>query len=285
MASFPFYSDLHEERFLAARALARPGGEHAKICGARTRTGKVCGKVPLKGHDRCLAHAGRTAAREFRERQYQAMLRGKLPYAVFAKAEEKRAVNRLRNAWKRDPWANGRTIDLGPHEARFQEALGTPRGTPRRSRPLCWTGSAGAFVGCKSTGTMIGSGSRPCGANTKPGLTVPVPRPLAGSRWPDRNPSGLSRRQVQDRRRAVQDKEAKMPPAKSVQSLDQDDRAELSQLVTQARDVLAPLFALCLGEDEAMQVAVRFRDTVKYPENSEARRRWLEIQSALRERA
>src|SRR5690606_12457668 len=51
---------------------------------------------------------------------------GRMSWEDFARAEAKRAANRLRARWKKDPWAPGRTIDLGSYEERFQIELGRP---------------------------------------------------------------------------------------------------------------------------------------------------------------
>lgn len=44
---------------------------------------------------------------------------GKLSSVEWQLAEARRAANRLHDRWKKEPWAPGRTIDLGPHEPCF----------------------------------------------------------------------------------------------------------------------------------------------------------------------
>src|SRR5262245_12985472 len=103
----------HLQKFEARRALVRRGGPDQKICGARPRSGTLCRSAPLKGHNRCLRHAGPKAARELRERQLRAVGVGTLSVATFAKLEARRERNRLQRMWRKDPWIDGATIELG----------------------------------------------------------------------------------------------------------------------------------------------------------------------------
>lgn len=111
----------HPATFEDGRSRTRRGGCEAANCGARTRGGGPCRQAPLKGHLRCLRHAGPKAAREFRERQVEAVRRGKLAWSEFQRHEERRARNRLRDAWKKAPWLPGSTIDLGAEEHEFAD--------------------------------------------------------------------------------------------------------------------------------------------------------------------
>lgn len=122
-----FHSDAQEANFAAARVAFQRGQSSAPVCGARTRTSGICRDVPIKGSNRCIRHCGPKAAREYRERQRLAFLRGKIPAVEWFKAEAKRARNRLHDQWKKNPWLPGRTIDLGRHETEFVDAI--------RSRP------------------------------------------------------------------------------------------------------------------------------------------------------
>ncbi len=97
-----FYTEEHEQNFRVANQRVRRGGANAEICGARTRTGSVCQMAPLKGSRRCLRHAGPKAANEYRERQKEQFLSGRLSWTDWTRAEAKRAANRLREKWKRD---------------------------------------------------------------------------------------------------------------------------------------------------------------------------------------
>lgn len=119
-----FQSSDHARKFDAGRALVCRGGQLQAICGARTRSGAPCQSAPLKGHWRCLRHAGPKAARQLRDRQLRALALGKLSIAAFARLEARREANRLRRLWKRDPWVAGATVDLGGHEPAFAEAIG-----------------------------------------------------------------------------------------------------------------------------------------------------------------
>src|SRR4051794_33000312 len=113
---FGFIDASHQAAFESARDQHRRGGGLAKCCGAKTRNGGSCMLPPLEGQTRCLRHAGPNGARRYRDRQLQELAAGHLDPAVFAKAERRRAVNRLKYLWKKNPWVPGATIDLGIHE-------------------------------------------------------------------------------------------------------------------------------------------------------------------------
>jgi hypothetical protein len=93
-------------------------------CGVRTRTGQVCTQIPIsEGKGRCLRHCGPVAAQAHREAQLRQMQTGKTSPAEFARAEARRARNRLTNSWKKNPSLPGRTIDLGASEGAFGDAV------------------------------------------------------------------------------------------------------------------------------------------------------------------
>lgn len=116
-------SAAHSERFHAAAKLVRRGGPLAAVCGARTRSGSACTQEPLAGGVRCLRHGGPKAAAAHRERQLAGLRTGRVTPELFARAEARRARNRLLDLWKRNPSVPGITIDLGADEGRFQDAL------------------------------------------------------------------------------------------------------------------------------------------------------------------
>lgn len=118
-----FKSDAQRENFHAAAGLHRRGGPLSPQCGVRTRTGTICTQVPInEGKGRCLRHCGPEAAQAHRDAQLRQMQTGKTTPEEFARAEARRARNRLTNGWKNNPTLPGQTIDLGPHEWAFQDA-------------------------------------------------------------------------------------------------------------------------------------------------------------------
>lgn len=94
-------------------------------CGARTKSGRACTQIPITDSrtGRCLRHAGPKAAAAHRERQLAGLRSGRVTPEVFARAEARRARNRLLDAWKRNPSVPGATIDLGADEGGFQDSL------------------------------------------------------------------------------------------------------------------------------------------------------------------
>ncbi|WP_156209614.1 hypothetical protein [Pseudorhodobacter wandonensis] len=119
-----FKSDAQRENFISAAKLHRRGGVLSPVCGARTRTGTICTQVPIsEGKGRCQRHCGPGAARAHRETQLRQMQTGKTSPEEFARAEARRARNRLTNGWKKNPSLPGRTIDLGASEGPFVDAV------------------------------------------------------------------------------------------------------------------------------------------------------------------
>ena len=130
-----FKSETQRENFLEAARLHRRGGPLSIACGARSKTGRTCTQVPITGSLRCLRHAGPDAARVHRQNQLAGLRTGRVSPAEFARAETRRARNRLVEGWKRNPSLPGQTIDLGPNEGRFQAALGALGVAPGTALP------------------------------------------------------------------------------------------------------------------------------------------------------
>lgn len=119
-----FKSETQRENFTDKARLHGRGGPLSPTCGVRTRTGRVCTQVPIKeGRGRCLRHCGPDAASAHRKTQLRQMKTGKTSPEAFARAEARRARNKLINGWKKNPSLPGKTIDLGPHEGTFRDAM------------------------------------------------------------------------------------------------------------------------------------------------------------------
>lgn len=118
-----FNSDAQRENFLTAAKTYRRGGVLSPTCGVRTRTGQICTQIPInEGKGRCLRHCGPIAAHANRDAQLRQMQTGKTSPEDFARAEARRARNRLTNGWKKNPALPGQTIDLGQREGAFRDA-------------------------------------------------------------------------------------------------------------------------------------------------------------------
>jgi|GEM_PF-2748609 len=117
-----FKSETQRDRFHRNGALYKRGAPLARECGAKMRTGGKCTQLALAGETRCLRHGGPDAARRFRSRQRAGLETGSVSPDEWARAEERRARNRLQWAWTRDPRLPGRTIDLGVADGEFREA-------------------------------------------------------------------------------------------------------------------------------------------------------------------
>jgi len=119
-----FHSVTQEQRFLSAARAWRRGAPAAPICGARTRTGGVCAQAPIaeSAAGRCLKHAGSKAQNAHAATRHRELRTGKTSPEALARAEARRARNRLIHAWRRNPSLPGATIDLGPWAADFANA-------------------------------------------------------------------------------------------------------------------------------------------------------------------
>lgn len=112
------------ERFTAAGRAWELGAPGVPTCSARTKGGAPCPQPPLRGGPRCLRHAGPKAALAHRERQRARLATGGVTPAEWARAEARRARNKVGSAWRSDPSLPGATIELGPEEeARFRATL------------------------------------------------------------------------------------------------------------------------------------------------------------------
>ena len=118
------FSARSRKRISGPRTCSTGAAGRRKSCAGRGHgTARTCRGKPLTGSMRCIKHAGPRAARAFRERQRKAYLSGNLSHEDWTRAEAKRAANRLRDQWKKNPWLEGRTIDLGEHEQAFSASV------------------------------------------------------------------------------------------------------------------------------------------------------------------
>lgn len=296
---WPFYSPEHEAAFFAARDRHAAGGPEARICGARTRTGKACENIPLKGHHRCLMHCGVRAAREYRERQRQEFLSGKLSAEEWHRAEAKRAANRLQYRWRKDPWLPGATIDLGAHEAAFQDALRRhsvdPDGLPpavadwlrwrfRRYQIDRQDGSKWADVMSARLPERLrkaGPGPRSGTSETRGPIPDPVftpPFKALPAEAPDNWTSKRHRPDMPKGPTKVRGRKQLGPgrPRKDGNMGDRE-RDELSAFAFQHRDTLGPLFEHCTGESDRVGVIRALRNMVQQPRDAGLRAHWAGI--------
>lgn len=290
MADYPFQDEVHQARFEDARALAGRGGALALHCGARTRNGGTCRHAPLVGQTRCLRHAGPKAARAYRQRQFDDMQAGKISYAEFSRSEAKRATNRLRDHWKKNPWVHGRTIDLLEHEMAFQGELlhwnGSRRLPPAIMDWLRWKfrrlqidraqNEAWALLLRDELSRRVReAGNPPAGWVEQP--------PVGPAAWEADVAPVTGKRVKQDARRARREGEIAPLPAPS--NLAAYDPNEVARIVSECRDVLVPLLALCATEDERSGLVAALVHYVKSPPSETApRKAWQAAMSALRSR-
>lgn len=288
-----FLSEEHEDAFVSARAGHNRGGAWRRVCGASTRGGGVCQQPPLSGHTRCLRHAGPKAAQALRLRQIAELAAGRLTPAEFERRELRRAANRTRETWKRDPWAPGRTIDLGDHEERFQVESGVAAaGVPIAPAVLDWLrwryrrlqidrqrGNEWVRVIHEEYPRRLRDAG-PAPVHSDPRAATGI-QPL----WSASSPPVGSRRLGEDRPR---------PPAPTrngnTMKPDRLDNIEvredrLAEVAYQQRDVLAPLLALCFGAGEQRALIRALAIYLDRPTDLAAMRYWTTRAGEVRARA
>lgn len=290
-----FYTETQERNFRKANERVRRGGSDAAVCGARTRTGGACQALPVKGSARCIKHCGPKLARAHRERQRQMFLSGKLSAADWQRAEAKRAANRLRETWKRNPWEPGSTIDLGEHEWAFRQDAGLPSWPTMPPAVLDW-------LRWKYRRLQI---DRKRDTDWMRVLRQELPRrtnavgpppeaviveaehehsSLARS-WQASDTAQFSKRTRPDHP-AVRAPETRPSlrrrgrPASHV-VLTEEERADLSLFIYQHIDVLGPMFERC-REEERAEIVSALRAYLADPNERGPRERWLRIVLAFR---
>jgi len=289
MASFPFRDEQHEGRFAEGRANFRRGGAFAPLCGARTRNSGTCRQAPLAGHSRCLRHAGPKAARAYRQRQLDDMQAGTISYEDFSRSEAKRAANRLRDQWKKDPWVLGRTIDLGEYEMAFQGELlhwnGSRRLAPAILDWLRWKfrrlqidraqNEAWALLLRDELPRLVRvAGEPPAGWSEQP-LSGPAA-------WEVGQAPVSGKRVRRDRLRPKLEADRSALPALS--KSESVDPLEVARIVSSAMDVLRPNLALCRTDDERDGLVAALVNYSREPQSTSRREEWTKLLRALRER-
>jgi hypothetical protein len=283
-----FLNEEHRAAFETARADHRRGGPLAKICGARTRGGAACKLPPLKGHTRCLRHAGPKAARRYREHQLKEVAVGRLEPVIFEAAEQRRAANRQRWLWKKyGPWVPGSTISLGVHEEGFAEALramgyqaaSVPPGIADalrwkyrrfmvdRMRSAEW---AKALEGLTDRIRAAGGPSEDLlgGGQHAPAFTTPhVLPPYSRRRIPNRSwPKGEALSKIN-----FDDEEASS----------MDDASDLNSILIRHRAELAPVLAHCHTAADRLRVTAGYKRILAEPANMQARWDWMGLLQEL----
>lgn len=287
-----FLSDKHEAAFSAGRAEHDRRSVVRRVCGARTRGGGNCQQPPLTGHVRCLRHAGPKAANALRERQIADLAAGRISAAEFEQREMRRAANRLREAWKRDPWTPGQTIDLAEHEHQFQVESGVARlGAPVAPAVLDWLrwryrrlqidrrrDTEWARVVREDYPRRVRD------AGTKPPEFDPRAVGVGKSLWTAAPPPPGSRRARADQPHAPRPS----PQAKTAKPSYLDDfdvgEADLARVAYEHRDVLGPLLRLCHGVSEQRLVLRALTHYLGRTGDLAALKNWLAVVATLRAR-
>lgn len=302
-SSTGFYSDEHAQRFRDASRATRFGAVARQICGARTRTGGVCSRAPIReGKGRCLNHAGPHAARLHRERQRQDFLSGKISAEEWNQAEARRAANRLGELWKKSPWAPGRTIDLGPAEGALREELSdwgldVDALAPAVADWLRWkyrrlvldarhTGRARsrwqAVLADDLPRRVRRAGTRPVGfcGSAEGAEGVDAAEPLAPGRalWrADGAPDTTSRRRRPELLKAppkVRTKGYSRPGRPRTAAAGEDEMAGLMAIYRDHVALLAPMLERCPTDAHRVLVLRALRDYLNTPQERAAHVRW-----------
>ena len=315
------HSEEHEAAFAAARALFGRGGPNAPICGARNRKGSICRQVPIKeGQGRCLSHAGPAAARAFRERQRRAFMAGKISADDWRAAEAKRAANSLRWAWKRNPWVDGATIDLGASEGALRAALGGKGLCPEGLPPAVLDWLRWRFQRVQIDRVNDGAWLRVLHdelprrierAGPRPDASAEAPAPGSGGRLrKDGKPDGRSRgalpleadakawqmgaaavsagRRKSDKPKApkvIRGKGYARPGRPRTQPASDAEAAALGAIYRENYAAVAPIVAACRTEADKLAALRVLRDYLAEPNAPGRAQRWMELVGAARRAA
>ena len=299
---FGFLSEDHKQAFQQAARRTQRGGPEAPNCGARTRNGGLCRNTPTFSGKRCLRHAGPHHATLYREKQLRDFAVGKLSFAKWRKAEAKRAVNRLRERWKKSPWHPGSTINLGEHELLFQEEMRAhgvvldqmPPATADwlrwkyrrhqldRDNDVAWK----EVLHHEFKDRLEKAG--PCPLNTSGSLVAEMVD-VVGPVWAAEKPNHFSKRNSPDllhpspankgRDSAIAVFEAEEPAMPDPD--DEQAMQRLAQVNYENCGTLNSLYAKCPHEADKMKVLLALRDAIDQPDNKTAQQRWFQIVAAL----
>ena len=289
-------SSVQSKAFIQAAKTHQRGGAAARICGATTRNGGACSNPPIKGDTgRCLSHCGPKAAKAFRERQQRRFEAGKISAEEWNRAEARRVVNRLGDAWKKDPWLPGSTIDLGDHEEALAAALG---GLDLDVMPpsvvdwLRWkyqrlqvdTRNDAAWMEVR----MSKLPKRLEKAGERPDRTVvgDVERAAERAVWRLSDGTDLgrwTRRRLPDAPRA--EKAAHRGASKAVgrprtRPVDMQEEQQLLSLYREHSALLAPIMAVTVGEAKQWAVLRTLQVYLASPKDTRAHQRWLALVKA-----
>ncbi len=277
-----FIDSQHQAKFEAARVEHQRGGALAKCCGARTRSGAACRMVPLSGQNRCLRHAGPAGARRYREQQIRDLALGRLDPEAFAEAERRRAVNRLRWTWKKDPWFPGITLDLGLHETAFRGALAAFGWRAEHLPPAVADWARWRFrrlmVDRQHPGKWADLAGELRERIRAAGAPPDEPQDVAGMgaifSTPDRLGPYSRRRAVDPKRQAQTGTKAQND--KALLKIPTNDAEVLGAFLNKHRADLAPVLARYPGEAERLTVAAAFKQLLESPGSSAAQRAWID---------
>jgi hypothetical protein len=200
----------------------------------------------------------------------------------FAHAEAKRAVNRLRWEWKKDPWREGETIDLGSQEERFQLESGITRLEQPiapaivdwlrwryrrlqidRRRDEEWT---------RTLREEYPRRVREAGPPPAARSGVASSAVSSGALWrADHVPVSSKRRRLDEPRARIEPQLRRLP----MRNVSGDgDKNALALVAAQHRDVLAPLFARCRDEQEQRTLVIALHEYLLAPESAKAATFW-----------
>jgi hypothetical protein len=217
------------------------------------------------------------------------MQAGKISYAEFARSEGKRASNRLRDHWKKDPWVHGRTIDLLEHEMAFQGELlhwnGSRRLAPAILDWLRWKfrrlqidraqNEAWALLLRDELPRRVrDAGDPPAGWSEQP--------PHEPAAWEASGEPVTGKRVRRDGPKVK--REAAPAGLPKLAKPEDMDPLEVVRIVNSSRGVLNPALALCRTDDERDDLIAALVNYVREPQSSSRREEWTKRLCALRER-
>lgn len=295
-----FQSPEQEANFYEARKDYIFGQSHLPICGARSRNGGQCRNPSLQGHARCLQHAGPKASNERHERLKEAFFDGKLSWSAWQAHEARRARNRLRWAWKRNPWHHGQTLDLGPLEDSLAGVL-----RARGHNPLALPPAVLDWLRWRYRRLQVDRNADQKWFETL-ALTLPERLRHAGAMPPGWEPDlsgtgavpGLeriggvmtakpsSKRTILDKPKAPAEGRRKKISLgrKRLRPVPNDELAFVQKVAMENRVALASLYEKCSGQHERAAVLAALVALAREPDNPALQKAWRKVAMTLARR-
>jgi len=213
------------------------------------------------------------------------------------RSEGKRAANRLREQWKKNPWVPGATIDLSEHEGEFQQQVGMKVRSPVPPGVLDWLRWKYRRLQIDQKRDREWLQVLHHDLPVRVSAAGPAPEAMAAEEenfaavptvWRVSDAEQFSKRERADQPKAparIKMRSLRGPgrprkKSKEGPDLDTQERNDFAMFVHQYREILIPLFAQT-RDTEHMNIVYALRAFVADPNDRGTREQWFRIASLL----